>query len=164
MGRVRNVALVSVVLCGCATTIVVGTLNPRSNVAVGTDDEHTLGLSLGPEVRNDFDLPARNRIPETQVHSWHGTLSSGFHEAFAPYFHVAEPADLVIAFDRADIGWAPMAVSARGRVTALDALVQYRARLVDASGKVLGVAADTARSKSPAVDYDGLGPCLTGAV
>ena len=153
------------VLWGCLPPpIQVDLLEPRPNLALVNDRERTLSLSLGPGISDQFSVPAHDRIPSTTVRSWQETLTNGFRAAFKPYFTVASPSELVVAIDRADIDWAPLGVSGKGIVTAVQAQITYKARLLDSRRNTIAAAASTATSKSPAIDYDGLERCLTSAV
>jgi hypothetical protein len=168
MNRTSGVAIGAAVglslLAGCIP-LRVGPVEPRPNVAFAGQTGLSLALELAQEVPGAALVPKTYSTPKTALTGWRTTLNAGFENGFVHAFKSPRSgsADLRLQLLRADLSWAPVAVS-HGNAGASEALVTYRARLLDSAGKELGVAAGTARAKVPTVQFQDAEGCVASAV
>jgi hypothetical protein len=158
------VVAVTLVTAGCALNVVKST--PRPNVVFKEPTDKILALKLTPDIQSEFQIPARNGVAGADVREWRETLSNGFQSGFRDYFKISskENGDMILEISRADIEFAPTAVSAQTGVAAIEAHITYKARLVDGGGKTLKVSASTASSKKSITNRSDVSDCVAGAV
>ncbi|WP_342377249.1 hypothetical protein NVS55_38220 [Myxococcus stipitatus] len=144
-GVVALVALLS--MSGCSVTV--GRTPSRPNIDLA-QQASSLGLVLEPEVQDQFSVVIN--APETvHVKEWRGTLEDGFRAGFASAFPMgAAETDLKVQLAEAELTYAPTAVGRHGVVSAIEAQIRYKARLMDARGQVLKRSTGTVSSKRSA--------------
>jgi hypothetical protein len=154
--RTTILALASVALSACTITTTAG--NPHPNVALLARPATSLALVISDSVR-DESYRESSDVRVTQLRT---TLRNGFTNGFHDYFALAragEPASFTLQLERADIDFPVMG---RG----MNVTVTYRARLLNAAGATVEVAAGTAINKKSSgfTDDGGFNDALTGAV
>ena len=165
--KLTHVLLLTSITAASACTLEVQKADPKPNVVFAQPSEKRVGLRLASTIQNDAELPEKNGIRNVELHGWRETLSSGFENAYRSYFKVSaagQPAEMVIEIARADLEFAPTAVSAQAGVVAIEAHLTYQARLLDASGAPLKVIAHTVASKSSVTDRSQMTECAASAV
>ncbi|MCU1277169.1 MAG: hypothetical protein JWM53_715 [bacterium] len=165
--KITNLVLIATALSASACTLQVQKSDPKPNVVFAKPTEQRLGLRLASAIANDANLPEKNGIGAVELHGWRDTLGSGFQNAYRSYFKVSadgQPAERVIEIARADLEFAPTAVTARSGVAAVEAHITYQARLLDAAGAPLKVVAHTATSKSSVTERTQMSDCAASAV
>lgn len=129
----------AVILTGC-WNLAVGPASPRPNVVVA-QEKAPGALVLGPVIHDEFVVPHTASVNEVPVKGWRGTLERGFQSGFGS-LHGTRKLEIL----EAELTFAPAAVGPGG-TGAVVALIRFKARVSDASGKELGVLAGTARAR-----------------
>ncbi len=139
--------------CGVAVEIA----NPRPNIDL-KESHQVLNLRLSSKIPNDFDMPTINLMYTPHVSGWRSSLKRGFRNGFGEYFDLSPDArpDLVLEITEAlpeivmtqnATGYTAGGVYHSTGQAAGNAQIRYRARLLDAQGRVLKKSFGTVPSK-----------------
>jgi hypothetical protein len=118
-------------------------LEPKPFVDLPTSS-WKLALELAPEVPDAFEVPEQNGVTPVPVEGWRTSLTNGFKSGPARFFApaVGNDADLKLVILRAELDFVPTTLLARGGAVlgaaSVVARIRYMARLVRASGDVVG--------------------------
>lgn len=136
------------ILAGCQ--LQVGPSSPRPNVMVATDKQPTR-LKLTNNIRDTFRTPHTASVRSVSVTGWRGTLHRGFVNAFRD----RRAGGRTLEVRMAELSYAPAAVGSHG-TAAVVTHIRFQARLLDASGSVLGGLAGTVRASRAATHINDL--------
>jgi hypothetical protein len=127
-------------LAGC-WHLAVGPAAPRPNVMLA-QDKTPAALVLDPGIADTFVIPGTGSVNSVPVRGWRGTLEAGFRSAFPPGSPTGRKLELI----EAELTFAPAAVGFGG-TAAVRANIRFKARVLDASGKEIGVLAGNAAAR-----------------
>jgi hypothetical protein len=132
--------VLAVATTGClfSNHLAVGPASPRPNIAVAPDKAPS-ALVLAPEIATDFEIKATGSVNAVPVRDWRHTLEAGYKNAFT-----TPSTGRTLELVSAELAFSPAAVSSHGATMGVVATIRFKARLVDASGKMLGELAGTA--------------------
>ena len=148
----RGAVALSITLAGgCALTV--GMANPRPNLDL-PQSQQSLALNLDSNIHDEFSVPSQNGVIGADFKGWRSSLENGFRSGFAESFKAAaDKADLTVAIVEAEPSFAPTSVAVNQYGSTIGAAsivaqIRYKARLLDASGNVVGRSAGTVRAKT----------------
>ncbi|MFL5347720.1 MAG: hypothetical protein ACJ8AT_23270 [Hyalangium sp.] len=156
------IALVTWMLAqGC--TLAVEQSQPRPNIDL-PEKNASLALVMDKGVEDQYEADLDGKHP-VNVTGWRETLQNGFHSGFSSAFKTnADRAELTLQLNEAVLSFAPTSLGRHGGIQAAEAQVRYKARLLDAQGRVLRRSTGTVSSKKSATDKEGLTTVASSAV
>jgi hypothetical protein len=125
---------------GCANlTVMPSSPTPAAAISQARAPS-TLVLAQG--IANDFVTPQANGVTEVPVKGWRDTLTAGFQNAYPN-----GSSGRTLAFDLAELSFAPAAVDSQHGVRAIRAQIKFKVRVLDAAGAEVAIV--TGRVEAP---------------
>lgn len=142
-------------LAGCEPPVI-GTVAPDPIVDLPRVGG-TIGIRLGPDVKDAYPIPQQSGIRSFQVEGWHLTMTTGFVNTFDEAFDqtTMQDGDYVVEFTAAKFDFTLAAVRETGGAVAVRGRVKYAVRLLDSSGQVIArTSGETITSSTAANEWE----------